>query len=101
MGYISLKKANGQVDLLPAENIIHVGNASTSQIAVDYSHNATSSTRIRAYIQFTATNDQLADIRKKVNAAIELANGASGPAVSVDLPVLVTAVQIEAMGYQA
>jgi len=99
MGYISFKKAAGQVDLLPAENIIHVLDATTSSIRIDYTHQATSNTRLRAIVNFSATSAQLADIRKKVNAAIELANGASGPAIPVDLPVLVTSVTLEAVAY--
>ena len=41
MGYIKLKKADGSVDLLPAENIVHVSAPSSSNkdIGITYDVN--------------------------------------------------------------
>ena len=36
MGYISFKKSAGEVDLLPAENIMHVEAASSTSIKIVY-----------------------------------------------------------------
>ena len=96
MGYISFLKASGEVDLLPAENIVHVGNATNTAIVIEYGISAgDAATSLQAtvtYASVAAIAD--ADVRKKVNAAIELANGASGPAVPVGLPTLVSSVAI-------
>ena len=96
MGYISFLKASGEVDLLPAENIIHVGIASATEINIDYAPAFGTGIYMRAEVTY-ATTASVTDpnVRGLVNAAIELANGASGPAIKVGLPTLVTSVDIE------
>ena len=96
MGYISFLKASGEVDLLPAENIIHVGTAGTTEINIDYAPMFGTGIHMRAEVTY-ATTASVTDpnVRGLVNAAIELANGASGPAIKVGLPTLVTSVDIE------
>ena len=94
MGYISFLKASGEVDLLPAENIVHVSTASATEINIDYSMGMP--TILRAEVTYASTSGVTnPDVRKKVNAAIEKANGASGPAIPVGLPTLVASVDIE------
>ena len=96
MGYISFLKASGEVDLLPAENIIHVGTASATEINIDYAPAFGTGIHLRAEVTYATTASVTdPDVRKKVNAAIEKANGISGPAVPVGLPTLVTSVDIE------
>ena len=96
MGYISFLKASGEVDLLPAENVIHVSTASATEINIDYGVQIGDDKYLRAEVTYATTAAVTdPDVRKKVNAAIELANGASGPAVPVGLPTLVTSVDIE------
>ena len=36
MGYIKFKKAGGEVDLLPAENIVHVTSSSVTNCEIVY-----------------------------------------------------------------
>ena len=36
MGYISLAKATGDVDLLPAENIVHVSMTDADTAVIEY-----------------------------------------------------------------
>ena len=106
MGYISFKKTGGEVDLLPAENIMHVGNASTSQIVIVYGIGngggagagtlAPNPDFLNATVNYgDTTSVDNPNVRGLINAAIELANGASGPAISVDLPTLVSGVDIQ------
>jgi len=96
MGYISFLKASGEVDLLPAENIIHVGTASATEINIDYAPVFGTGIHMRAEVTYASTSGVTdPDVRKKVNAAIEKANGTSGPAIPVGLPTLVTSVDIE------
>ena len=96
MGYISFLKASGEVDLLPAENIIHVSTATATEINIDYSTQIGDDKYLRAEVTYASTSGVTdPDVRKKVNDAIEKANGASGPAIPVGLPTLVTSVDIE------
>lgn len=96
MGYISFAKASGEVDLLPAENIVHVGAATNTAIVIEYGISAgNAATSLQATVTYaTVAGIVDADVRKKVNAAIEKANGAAGPAIPVGLPTLVSSVAI-------
>jgi|TARA_R100000455_G_C6198571_1_gene70221 hypothetical protein len=93
MGYIKLIKADSTVDLLPAENIIHVSVPSTTNkdIGIRYgipSGESTLSfvTAIIAGADASGSDAELtADSRKGIIEAIEKANGASGPAIPVYL----------------
>ena len=97
MGYISFLKASGEVDLLPAENIMHVADASATAIVIEYGISAgDAATSLQATVTYASTASVTdPNVRGLVNAAIELANGASGPAIKVGLPTLVTSVDIE------
>jgi len=106
MGYISFKKTGGEVDLLPAENIMHVETASSTSIVIVYgigNGGGTGSGSLAPIPDFLNATVNYGDtssidnpnVRGLINAAIELANGASGPAISVGLPTLVTAVDIQ------
>ena len=96
MGYISFLKASGEVDLLPAENIVHVGDATNTAIVIEYGVSAgNAATSLQATVTYgTVAAIDDADVRKKVNAAIEKANGAAGPAIPVGLPTLVSSVAV-------
>ena len=95
MGYISLKKYDGTVDLLPAENIMHVAKGAALDIAIiEYGVAAgNAATSLQASIQFADSSDGSTDknwsseaaLRNAINNAIQLANGSSGPAVPVKL----------------
>ncbi len=106
MGYISFKKTGGEVDLLPAENIMHVGVASSTSIIIMYGVGNGGGTGsgslapapdfLNAEVKFGDTSSiDNPNVRGLINAAIELANGASGPAIPVGLPTLVTAVDVK------
>ena len=106
MGYISFKKSGGEVDLLPAENIMHVGVANATQIVIVYgigNGDGTGSGALAPAPDFLNATVKYGDtesidnpnVRGLINAAIELANGASGPAISVGLPTSVTGVDIQ------
>ena len=106
MGYISFKKSGGEVDLLPAENIMHVGAASSTSIVIVYgigngagSGNGLSQPNpdfLNATVSYGDTSSiDDPNVRGLINAAIELANGAAGPAIPVDLPTLVTMVSVQ------
>ena len=95
MGYISLKKYDGTVDLLPAENIMHVAKGAALDIAIiEYGVSAgNGATSLQASIQFAEASDGTTDknwsteaaLRNAINNAIQSANGASGPAIPVQL----------------
>jgi hypothetical protein len=95
MGYISLKKFDGTVDLLPADNIMHVAKGAALDIAViEYGVSAgNAATSLQASIQFAESSNGTTDkdwsseaaLRNALNNAIQLANGNSGPAVPVKL----------------
>ena len=106
MGYISFKKSGGEVDLLPAENIMHVGNATSTKIIIVYGIGNGAGTGdgalapdpdfLNATVNFgdtSSVNDP--NVRGLINAAIEKANGASGPAIPVNLPTLVSSVSVQ------
>jgi len=106
MGYISFKKAGGEVDLLPAENIVHVGNATSTSIVIVYgigngagSGNGLSQPNpdfLNATVSYGDTSSiDDPNVRGLINAAIELANGASGPAIRVGLPTSVGGVDVK------
>ena len=95
MGYISLKKHDGTVDLLPADNIMHVAKGAALDLAtIEYGVVAGNGvTSLQASIQFAESSDGATDknwsseqaLRNALNNAIQLANGNSGPAVPVKL----------------
>jgi len=94
MAYIKLKKADGSVDLLPADNIVHVSAPSSSNkdIGITYGVTAESAATPTFLIAIIAGDDAdgtaadlTADSRNGINAAIELASGTAGPAIEVDL----------------
>ena len=106
MGYISFKKSGGEVDLLPAENIMWVGNATSTSIMIVYGIGNGGGTGsgslapapdfLNAEVNFGDTSSiDNPNVRGLINAAIEKANGASGPAISVDLPTLVSSVSVQ------
>jgi hypothetical protein len=86
MGYIKFKKAattnGGSADLLPAEGILHVDTPTATTVAITYA-SAVAATDV-ATITYPSQSD-FSTIRDAINNAIELANGASGPAVLVDM----------------
>ena len=85
MGYIKFKKAGGEVDLLPAENIVHVTSSGTTNCEIVYGIAAGGSADklVDAVIIISSAEESTTSIRNAVNNAIELANGASGPVVEV------------------
>jgi|TARA_S200002703_G_scaffold38503_1_gene33855 hypothetical protein len=94
MGYIKLKKYDGSVDLLPADNIVHVSAPSSSNkdIGITYgvvAESAATPTFLIAIIAGADSADSAADLtaasRNGINTAIELAAGTAGPAIEVDL----------------
>jgi len=99
MGYISFNKGGGDVDLIPAENIVHVSAADADNIQISYGVGLGTSPAVMTadVVYATASAAQYATVRGLVNAAIEKANGASGPAIPVGLPTLVTAVHIKSV----
>ena len=86
MGYIKFAKAattnGGSADLLPADNIVHVGVPTATTVAIKLGGNA--STVDVATVTYPTQTD-FSTIRDAINNAIELANGASGPATLVDM----------------
>ena len=87
MGYIKLMKADGSADLIPAEGVHHVSAPSTSNkdITLAISGSPFKYAVIAGADSADADADLTAASRNGINAAIELANGASGPAIAVDL----------------
>ncbi len=92
MGYISFSKGGGEVDLLPAENIMHVTSAGTTDCKIVYGLRAKDDVLVEATVVISSAEASATSIRNAVNAAIELANGASGPAVPVAFVNTVTSV---------
>ena len=86
MGYIKFAKAattnGGKADLLPCDNIVHVGVPTATSVAIKLGGNA--STVDVATITYPSQSD-FSTIRDAINDAIEKANGASGPAILVDM----------------
>ena len=94
MGYISFSKGGSEVDLLPAENIIHVTSSGTTNCEIVYAipGGASADKLVDAVVVISAAEASTTSIRNAVNAAIEKANGASGPAVKVGLANPVTSI---------
>ena len=88
MGYLKFMKADGSADLLPADDLFHVSapSATNADINIILGGNAP---KVYAVIAGANSADAAADLtaasRDGINAAIEKANGASGPAIVVDL----------------
>jgi len=92
MGYISLKKSTGDVDLLPAENIVHVSMSDTHTAVIEYGVSAgDAATSLQATVVFvdsTGTDkawSSSVNARIAINNAISAAAGTSGPALPVAL----------------
>jgi len=92
MGYISFKKSGGEVDLLPAENIVHVTSSGTTDCKIVYGVFAKDDVLLEATVVISSAEESIASIRNAVNDAIEKANGASGPAIPVAFANTVTSV---------
>ena len=86
MGYIKFKKTasanGGAADLLPADNIVHVSTPTATTVVIKLGYGADAVDE--ATITY-ATQTDFSTIRDAINNAIELANGASGPAITVDM----------------
>tara|TARA_Y100000004_G_scaffold38151_1_gene40947 strand:+ start:357 stop:677 length:321 start_codon:yes stop_codon:yes gene_type:complete len=100
MGYISFKKAGGEVDLLPADNIVHVGTASATAIVITFGSLAFGATGDSELFNATVTYDTTAsvtnpNVRGLVNEAISKAAGTSSGAIKVGLPTNVTSIVID------
>jgi transcriptional regulatory protein LevR len=89
MGYIKFAKVattnGGKADLLPCDNIVHVGVPTATAITLEIG-NATTDTDL-ATVTYPSQSD-FSKIRDAVNDAIEKGNGASGPAILVDMPAI-------------
>ena len=85
MGYISFSKGGGEVDLLPAENIIHVTSSGVTNCEIVYAipGGTNRDKLVDAVVVISDDEESTTSIRNAVNAAIEKANGASGPAIPV------------------
>jgi len=94
MGYLKFKKASGQVDLLPAEGVMHVGTPNNTTVVLKYDANAAMDTATITFVDASGTADHENLIRTAINSSIENINGASGPAVVVNMPTLVTGIVI-------
>ncbi len=92
MGYISFSKGGGEVDLLPAENIIHVTSGGTTDCKIVYGVFAKDDIPLEATVVISSAEASATSIRNAVNTAIEKANGASGPAIPVAFANTVTSV---------
>ena len=100
MGYISFQKANSEVDLLPADNIVKVGNATATAIVITFGTLAYGATGASELFNATVTYATTAsldnpNVRGLVNEAISLAAGTSSGAIEVGLPTLVSSVVID------
>ena len=87
MGYIKLMKADGSSDLIVADGVHHVSAPSDSNkdITLAISGSPFKYAVIAGANSADAAADLTAASRNGINAAIEKANGASGPAILVDL----------------
>ena len=91
MGYISLKKSTGDVDLLPAENIVHVSMSDTHTAVIEYGVADGGGGMLQATVVFvdSAAADKAwsssINARIAINNAISTAAGTSGPALPVAL----------------
>ncbi len=85
MGYIKFAKVattnGGKADLLPCDNVIHVATPNATTVVLTLDANAAVDTITVTYPSQT----DFSGIRDAINDAIELANGASGPAVLVNM----------------
>ncbi len=91
MGYISLKKSTGDVDLLPAENIVHVSMSDTHTAVIKYGFSADGIALLQATVVFVDSTSadkawsSSVNARIAINNAISAAAGTSGPALPVAL----------------
>jgi len=85
MGYIKFAKVaaadGGKADLLPCDNVIHVATPTATAIVLTLDANAAVDTITITY----PSQADFSGIRDAINDAIELANGASGPAILVNM----------------
>ena len=92
MGYISLAKATGDIDLLPAENIVHVSMTDNSTAVIKYGISDGYDDKIlQATVVFATAwaveGSKAAAVvaRIAINNAISAAGGTAGPAIPVQL----------------
>ena len=92
MGYISLAKSTGDVDLLPAENIVHVSMTDADTAVIEYGvSDGYDDKSLQATVEFATAwaveGSKAATVvaRIAINNAISIAGGASGPAIPVQL----------------
>ncbi len=80
MGYVKLKKAGSEYDLLPAENVgsIKLGTSADVEIIVKYIPSGT------VTIVPTASSDFVQGDVDKITDAINKINGAAGPGIYPD-----------------
>jgi hypothetical protein len=98
MGYLKFKKAGTAVDLLPAENIMHVTSSGTTDCKIVYNVALNDAavanvTLLEATIVIASAEASTDTIRKAVNDAIEIANG-TNDAVVVDFVNAITSVSM-------
>ena len=92
MGYLKFDKGSGEVDLLPADNILHVGTAGATSVVLKMDTiNAGFDTVTITYVEI-ATAEEIALVRGAINDAIEVAGGAQSTAIKVKLPTLVSTI---------
>lgn len=87
MGYIKFNKAaitnGGKADLLPADDVMHVSVPTATGVVLTFGENTAVDTATLVYPSQSAAKQAL--IRDAINDAIELANGAAGPAITVSM----------------
>jgi len=85
MGYIKFGKVaianGGRADLLPCDDIMHVSVPTATGVVLTFGENSAVDT---ATLEYPSQSD-FSTIRDAINNAIELGNGASGPAITVDM----------------
>tara|TARA_R110002124_G_scaffold127473_1_gene287498 strand:+ start:218 stop:502 length:285 start_codon:yes stop_codon:yes gene_type:complete len=85
MGYIKFGKVattnGGRADLIPCDDVMHVSVPTSTGVVLTFGENTAVDTATLVY----PTQSDFSTIRDAINDAIELGNGASGPAITVDM----------------
>jgi len=85
MGYIKFRKTastnGGRADLIPCDDVMHVSVPTATGIVLTFGENTAVDTATLLY----PTQSDFSTIRDAINDAIELGNGASGPAITVNM----------------
>jgi len=85
MGYIKFKKVastnGGKADLIPCDDVMHVSVPTATGVVLTFGENTAVDTATLVY----PTQSDFSTIRDAINDAIELGNGASGPAITVGM----------------